>query len=81
MPRVQVQRIGEAAALPLSAEMMELLGVHFGDEVDVMVENHKLIVSLPNEEERKKKIAKAVCEVFERRASVYQRLAEGVGEK
>lgn len=76
-----MQRIGEAAALPLSAEMMELLGVHFGDEVDVMVENHKLIISLPDEEGRKKKIAQAICEIFERRASVYQRLAEGVREE
>lgn len=79
MPRVQVQKIGDTVALLLTAELLELIGVRLGDEVEMTVENKKLIVSLPDEEaERQEKIEKAMQDVFQRRSSVYQKLAKGV---
>ncbi len=81
MPRIQIKKIGASAALPLSENIMELLGIRSRNEVDVIIENHKLIVCRLSEEERKKKVEKAVHKVFERRNSAYRRLAEGVREE
>lgn len=78
MPRLQIKKEGSSAAILLSKDMMNLLGINLGDEIDVIIENHKLIMIPPNEAERKKKLNKAVHDVFERRNSAYHKLAEGV---
>jgi antitoxin component of MazEF toxin-antitoxin module len=80
MTRLQITKVGDSAALLLTEEMMNLLGIRFGDEVDVLIENNKLIMHPPNEKEREQKLKKAIHNVFERRNSAYQKLAEGVSK-
>ncbi len=71
---------GDSAALFLTDEILNLLGISFGDEVEVSVADRKLVVRLPDEPERQRMVEKASDSVFRRRESVYRRLAEGVSE-
>ncbi len=78
----RIEKIGDSAVLPLTDEMLKLLNINFGDEVEVLAEaDHKLVIRSLNESERKHLIEKATNNVIKRRESVYQKLAEGVQEK
>ncbi len=75
----RIEKIGDSAALFLTDEMLELLNIGFGDEVEVSAEtDQSLVVRSPNESERRRMIEKATDNVLIRRKSVYRRLAEGV---
>ncbi|MDM8541676.1 hypothetical protein QUF90_11370 [Desulfococcaceae bacterium HSG9] len=76
----RIEKIGDSAALLLTDEMLNLLGIEFGDEVEVSVQDRKLVIRSLNKIERQRMIEKAVDDVFKRRESAYQRLAEGVPE-
>jgi antitoxin component of MazEF toxin-antitoxin module len=69
--------MGNSAVLLLTDEILKLLDICEDDEVDIIVQNRTLIVSPLNETERKQKIDNAVRNIFRRRESAYQRLAEG----
>ncbi len=78
----RVEKIGDSAALLLTDEMLKILNISFGDEVEVSAETDRiLVVRSPNESERKRLIDKATGNVLRRRESVYRRLAEGVPEE
>ncbi|MEN8218918.1 MAG: hypothetical protein ABFS56_21610 [Pseudomonadota bacterium] len=77
MPRVQIKKVGNSAALLLNEEIMKLLAIHIGDEVDVKIEKNNLIIQL-DDFAREQKLKKVTTNVFERRKSAYQKLAKGV---
>ena len=81
MSLIRIEKIGDSAALLLTDEMLNLLGIGLGDEVEVSVADRRLVVRSRNESERQRMIEKATDNVFRCRESVYQRLAEGVSEK
>ena len=81
MSLIRIEKIGDSAALLLTDEMLNLLGIGLGDEVEVSVADRRLVVRSRNESERQHMIEKATDNVLRRRESVYQRLAEGVSEK
>ncbi len=75
----RIEKIGDSAALLLTDEMLKLLNIGFGDEVEVSAEGEcRLVIRSLNESERKRLIEKATDNVLRRRESVYRRLAEGV---
>ncbi len=78
----RIEKIGDSAALLLTDEMLQLLDIDFGDEVEVSAEaDRRLVVRSRNKSERKRLIEKATDNVFRNRESAYRRLAEGVSEK
>jgi len=77
MPKIQVKKVGNSAALLLNEEIMKLLAIHIGDEVDVIIENNNIIIQL-DDFSREQKLKKVTTNVFERRKSAYQKLAKGV---
>ena len=77
----RIEKIGDSAALLLTDEMLKLLDIGFGDEVEVSAEAGRgLVVRSRNESERKHLIEKATHNVLRHRESAYRRLAEGVSE-
>ena len=75
MTQQQITQIGNAAALLLPPEILEQIGIHIGDTIEISVVDGMLIVSTLQEFERKQKIQDAIRNVFARRKSAYQRLA------
>ncbi len=77
----RIEKIGDSAALLLTDEMLKILNIGFGDEVEVSAEaDRSLVIRSPNESERKRLIEKATGNVLRHRESAYRRLAEGVSE-
>ncbi len=78
----RIEKIGDSAALILTDEMLKLLNIGFGDEVEVSAgTDRSLVIRSLNESERKHLIEKAAGNVFRQRESVYRRLAEGAPEE
>ena len=77
----RIEKIGDSAALFLTDEMLKLLNIGFGDEVEVSADTDRtLVVRSLNESERRRLIEKATGNVLRHRENVYRRLAEGVSE-
>jgi antitoxin component of MazEF toxin-antitoxin module len=77
--RRRISTSGNSAALVLSQDILGLMGVGAGDEVDVSLIDRTLVVRPISEAERSAKVQGAIDEVFRRDAGLLQRLAEGVG--
>lgn len=77
MSRKRIATSQDSAAILLPQEVLDEMGVHEGDEVDVSVADRTLIVR-PLDAERVRKIEDATNAVFERRGPAYKKLAEGV---
>ncbi|MCK5118177.1 MAG: hypothetical protein KAR36_04475 [Candidatus Latescibacteria bacterium] len=77
MSRQQIIVVGDSAALLLPQKILDLMGVHVNNELDVEVVDRKLILRSLNEVEREQKVKSTTQALFERRESAYQRLAEG----
>ena len=75
MAQQQITKVGQTAALLLPQDMLEQMGIHVGDTIDISIVDGILIVSPLYEEEREQKIQAAIQKVFKRRKSAYQRLA------
>jgi len=78
MALIRIEKVENSAALFLTDEMLNLLGINFGDEVEVSVVNRRLVVQSPCEARRQRIIKKSTDDILIRRKNVYQRLAEGV---
>jgi antitoxin component of MazEF toxin-antitoxin module len=78
MPRIQIKKVGNSAALLLTEEIMKLLAIQIGDEVDIRVKDRKLIIQPSDDILREQKLLDVTSNVFERRKSAYQQLAKGV---
>ena len=76
--RRRITTSGNSAALVLSQDLLGLMGVGVGDEVDLSLVDRTLVVRPLSETERAAKVQAAVDEVFSRRADLLRRLAEGV---
>ncbi|HEX3902519.1 MAG TPA: hypothetical protein VH853_06695 [Polyangia bacterium] len=76
--RRRITTSGNSAALVLSQDLLGLMGVGAGDEVDVSLIDRTLIVRPISETERSAKVQGAIDEVFRRDAGLLRRLAQGV---
>jgi antitoxin component of MazEF toxin-antitoxin module len=77
MSRKRVTAAEDSATLLLPQEILEMIGVQQGDEVEVSVADRTVIVRPLDEAERGRKLAVARESVFQRRASAYEELAKG----
>ena len=76
--RRRISTTGNSAALVLSQDLLGLMGIAVGDEVDVSLVDRTLVVRSLTEAERSAKVQSAMNEVFRRDAGLLRRLAEGV---
>ena len=77
MSRKRITETGDSAALLLSPDILESLGISVGDEVDVSIVGRTLILRSLGEAERARKIEALTRVVFDRRRSAYEELAKG----
>lgn len=77
--RRRITTSGNSAALILSQDLLGLMGIGAGDEVDVSLVDRTLVVRPLSETERSAKIQAAIETVFQRDAGLLRRLAAGVG--
>jgi len=78
MSRKRITVSESSTALLLPQEILDLMGVDAGDEVEVSVVDRTLILRPLDEAERAQKIEAAAKSTFERRQSAYEELAKGV---
>ena len=78
MSRKRIATSQESASILLPQEVLDEMGVHDGDEVDVAVSDRTLIMRPVAGAERPGKFEEATKAVFERRRPAYKKLAEGV---
>jgi antitoxin component of MazEF toxin-antitoxin module len=77
MSRERITVIGESAALLLSQDVLDKLGIAIGDEVELSLVDRTLILQPLDEAYRAQKLEAVTKTVFERRQSAYTRLAQG----
>lgn len=77
--RKKVTAVGNSAAILLSRDLMQLLGLEVGQEVELSVIDRTLVVRSAQEAERAEQIRRGADRVFERRKGLLTRLAEGAG--
>ena len=79
MTQTRITTVNGSAAVLISPEILEQMGVQIGDEVDVAVADNTLVVRRVDEESRPERTLEEIIDgIFERRADAYRRLAEGV---
>jgi antitoxin component of MazEF toxin-antitoxin module len=79
----RISTSGNSAALVLSQDVLGLMGIAAGDEVDITLVDRTLVVRPVVEPDRERRVAEAMDLVFSRRRSLLRRLGEGpkpVGE-
>jgi antitoxin component of MazEF toxin-antitoxin module len=77
--RKKVTAVGNSAAIVLSRDLLQLLGLEVGQEVELSVIDRTLVVRSAQEAERAELVRRAADRVFERRHGLLTRLAEGAG--
>jgi antitoxin component of MazEF toxin-antitoxin module len=77
MSRKRIATSQDSAAILLPQEVLDEMGVHEGDEVDVSVSDRTLVMRPLADTDRPGKIEEATKAVFERRRAAYKKLAEG----
>lgn len=75
MSRQKIAVIESSAALRLSDEILEALGVSVGDEVELSLEDKALVIRSLAEAERAERIASLTDELLDRRSDAYEELA------
>lgn len=75
MPQLTIVAHGDSAAVVIPAALLESVGLHVGDVVDVTLGDHQLILRSPDDASRRQLIEEVTRDVFERRRDAYQRLA------
>lgn len=79
MTQTRITTINGSAAVLISPEILEQMGVQIGDEVDIAVADSTLVVRRVDEEAKPERTLEDIIDgIFERRADAYRRLAEGV---
>ena len=73
--RKRITTVGNSAALLLSKDMLRLLGLEAGGEVEVSFSGRTMLVRPLKEAERAERVASAVEKVFERHDRALRRLA------
>jgi len=77
MLRKKISSVGNSAAIVLSRDVLKLMNLEIGDEVELSVLDQALIVRSAHEAERNERVRRAADRVFERRKVLLARLAEG----
>lgn len=77
MSRERITISGDSPAVRLPQDILELMGVAVGDEVEMSLVERTLIVRPLDEAERSQRIETASKNVLERRKSAYEELAKG----
>lgn len=77
--RKKVTAVGNSAAIVLSRDLLQLLGLEVGQEVELSVIDRTLVVRSAQEAERVELVRQAADRVFKRRRGLLTRLAEGAG--
>jgi len=75
--RRRITTSGNSAALVLSQDILGLMQVGIGDEVDVSLVDRTLVVRPMSEADRGERARGAFASVLERRGELFRRLAEG----
>ena len=78
--RRKISTTGNSAALVLSQDILGLMGIQVGDEVEVQLVDRTLIVRPVGENTRDAQVANAIERIVRRRAGLMERLAEGPGK-
>lgn len=77
--RRKISTTGNSAALVLSQDLLGLMGIQVGDEVEVELVDRTLIVRPVGESTREASVAQAIDRIVARRRGLMRRLAEGAG--
>lgn len=75
MPQLSIVSHGDEAAFVLSKSVLESIGLHIGDTVDVTLADRQLILRPLDDAERRQLMAALTKDVLDRRSDAYQRLA------
>ncbi len=81
MARERITAVGEAAALLLSEEVLDKLGIAIGDEVELSLIDRTLMLQPPDEAARGQQLAAITTRVLARRQRAYTQLAQGPAER
>jgi antitoxin component of MazEF toxin-antitoxin module len=73
----RISTSGNSAALVLSQDVLGLMGIAAGDEVDITLVDRTLVVRPVAEPERERRVAEAMDLVFSKRRNLLRRLGEG----
>lgn len=76
MLRKKITTVGNSAALLLSQDLMRIMDVAVGDEVEVSFVDRTMVIRPVAEEKKRKKVNAAVDRVFKSRKRLLRRLAE-----
>ncbi|MEO8435153.1 MAG: hypothetical protein ABI596_09675 [Pyrinomonadaceae bacterium] len=77
MLRKKISSVGNSAAIVLSRDVLKLMNLEIGDEVELSVLDQALIVRSTQEAERVDRVRRAADHVFSLRKGLLARLAEG----
>ena len=77
--RRRIGRAGNSASLLLSQDVLALMGVQIGDEVDLSLVDRALVVRPMPEVERAGRVSQAVTSVMRDWDDMFRRLASGAG--
>jgi antitoxin component of MazEF toxin-antitoxin module len=77
MSRERITAVGETAALLLSKDVLDKLGIAIGDEVELSLVDRTLMLQPLDEAARGQQLAAITKTVFSRRQSAYTQLAQG----
>lgn len=80
MLRRKISTTGNSAALVLSQDILGLMGIKVGDEVEVELVDRTLVVRPIGESARATQVAQAIQRIVTRRRGLMERLAEGAGD-
>ena len=77
MSRERITAVGETAALLLSKDVLDKLGIAIGDEVELSLIDRTLMLQPLDEANRAQQLASITQTVFARRQHAYTELAQG----
>ena len=75
MAQLPIVSHGESAAVVLPTTVLDAIGLHVGDVVEVTLADGQLILRPIDDAGRRRRIEEITQEVFEQRRDAYQRLA------
>ena len=75
MSQMKIVSHGDGAAVVIPTAVLESIGLHIGDAVDVSVGERQLVLQSIEEAARRRLVAELTREVLDRRSDAYQRLA------
>jgi putative addiction module antidote len=76
----KITQLGNSAAIVLPKDILALMNIGIGDEVELTMIDKTLVVKSISEKERQEIVKNAADKVFLRRKSMLEHLAKGVGE-